>query len=138
MKTLRYTCPMHLDIIKNSPGSCPICGMALEPMTISAEETPNAELIDMSRRFWIGVILTIPLLLLTMGMHVVGIANVVHLIPPKISAWLQFIFATPVTLWCGWPFLKRGFFSVVERHLNMFTLIALGTSVAYEYSVVAL
>lgn len=129
---------MHPDIIKNSPGACPICGMALEPMTISAEESPNAELIDMSRRFWIGVILTIPLLLLTMGMHVVGIANLIRFIPPKISAWLQFILATPVTLWCGWHFLKRGFISVIDRHLNMFTLIALGTSVAYGYSVFAL
>lgn len=129
---------MHTDVIKDGTGSCPICGMALESMAISAEYAPNPELIDMSRRFWIGVILTIPLLFLTMGMHVVGIANVIHLIPPKISAWLQFILATPVTLWCGWPFLKRGFFSVIERHLNMFTLIALGTSVAYGYSVVAL
>lgn len=129
---------MHPDIVKNSPGSCPICGMALEPMTISAEETPNAELIDMSRRFWVGVILTIPILLLTMGVHVVGIANLIQLIPPKISAWLQFIFATPVTLWCGWPFLRRGFLSLIERHLNMFTLIALGTSIAYGYSVFAL
>lgn len=138
LQTLRYTCPMHPDIIKDSSESCPICGMALEPMTISAEEIRNVELIDMSRRFWIGVILTVPLLFLTMGMNIVGIAHVAHLIPPKISVWLQFILATPVTLWCGWPFLKRGFFSIVERHLNMFTLIALGTSVAYVYSVVAL
>lgn len=96
LQTLRYTCPMHPDIIKNNPGACPICGMALESMTILAEEIPNAELIDMSRRFWMGVILTIPLLLLTMGMHIVGIANVINFIPPKISAWLQFILATPV------------------------------------------
>jgi len=130
----QYTCPMHPDIIKSNPGSCPICGMALEPMVLSAKETPNAELIAMSTRFWVGVILTVPLLLLTMGMPIFA----AHLIPPRISAWLQFILATPVTLWCGWPFFKRGFFSVIKRHLNMFTLIALGTGVAYSYSVIAL
>jgi Cu+-exporting ATPase len=135
---LLYTCPMHPEIIRNSPGACPICGMALEPMTVSAEVAPNVELIDMSRRFWISVILTIPLLFLTMGMHIPGLANIVHLIPPRDSSWLQFILATPVTLWCGWPLLKRGFFSVIERSLNMFTLIALGVGVAYGYSVFAL
>jgi Cu+-exporting ATPase len=129
---------MHPEIIRNSPGACPICGMALEPKTISAEGVPNTELIDMSQRFWISVILTIPLLLLTMGMHIPGVANVVHLIPPRISSWVQFILATPVTIWCGWPLLKRGWFSVVEGSLNMFTLIALGVGVAYGYSIVAL
>ena len=129
---------MHPEIIKDNPGSCPLCGMALEPMMVSENVTPNAELIDMSRRFWVSVILTIPILLLTMGMHVFGINNVVNHIPPRISAWLQFIFATPVVIWCGWIFLKRGLLSVIERHLNMFTLIALGTSIAYVYSVVAL
>jgi Cu+-exporting ATPase len=133
-----YTCPMHPEIIRNTPGACPICGMALESKTISAEGLSNAELIDMSRRFWISVILAIPLLLLTMGMHIPGVANVVHLIPPRISSWVQFILATPVTIWCGWPLLKRGWFSIVEHSLNMFTLIALGVSVAYGYSIVAL
>ncbi|MEO8963639.1 MAG: copper-translocating P-type ATPase [Gammaproteobacteria bacterium] len=133
-----YTCPMHPEIIRNSPGACPICGMALEPMTVSAEVAPNAELIDMSRRFWISVTLTIPLLFLTMGMHIPVVGEVINLIPPRISSWLQFILATPVTIWCGWPLLHRGWFSVIERSLNMFTLIALGTGVAYVYSVVAL
>jgi Cu+-exporting ATPase len=135
---LLYTCPMHPEIIRNGPGACPICGMALEPMTVSAEVAPNAELIYMSRRFWISVILTIPLFFLTMGMHIPGLANIVHLIPPRDSSWLQFILATPVTIWCGWPILKRGFFSVIERSWNMFTLIALGVGVAYGYSVFAL
>ncbi|OGT27561.1 MAG: copper-translocating P-type ATPase [Gammaproteobacteria bacterium RIFCSPHIGHO2_01_FULL_42_8] len=133
-----YTCPMHPEIIKNNPGSCPICGMALERVTISAEKTPHVELVEMSYRFWIGVILTVPLLFLTMGMYIYGISNLVHLIPLKFSVWLQFLLATPVIIWCGWSFLKRGFFSIVKRHLNMFTLIALGTSVAYLYSVVAI
>jgi Cu+-exporting ATPase len=133
-----YTCPMHPEIIRNAPGACPICGMALELMTVSNEIAPNAELIDMSKRFWISVILTIPLLLITMGMHIPGLANIVHHIPPRTSSWLQFILATPVTIWCGWPLLKRGWFSVIERNLNMFTLIALGTGVAYAYSVIAL
>jgi Cu+-exporting ATPase len=135
---LLYTCPMHPEIIRNGPGACPICGMALEPMIVSAQVAPNAELIDMSRRFWISVILAVPLLLLTMGMHIPGIANVVNLISPRISSWVQFILATPVIIWCGWPLLKRGWFSVVERNLNMFTLIALGVGVAYSYSIVAL
>lgn len=133
-----YTCPMHLEIIRDNPGTCPICGMALEPKTISAETLPNVELIDMSQRFWISVILTIPLLLLTMGIHIPGLASMVHLIPPRISSWLQFILATPVTLWCGWPLLKRGWFSIIKRRLNMFTLIALGVGVAYGFSVIAL
>lgn len=129
---------MHPEIIKDNRGSCPICGMALQSITISAEETPHAELIELSRRFWIGVILTIPLLMLTMGMHIFGIKNIIHHISPLISAWLQFILATPVVIWCGWIFLKRGFLSVIKHHFNMFTLIALGTSIAYGYSVIAL
>jgi Cu+-exporting ATPase len=135
---IHYTCPMHPGIIRNSPGTCPICGMALEPMAVSSEVAPNAELIDMTRRFLISVILTIPLLFLTMGMHIPGVSEVVNLIPPRISSWLQFILATPVTIWCGWPLLHRGWSSIIERSLNMFTLISLGTGVAYVYSVVAL
>jgi Cu+-exporting ATPase len=133
-----YTCPMHPEIIRNAPGACPICGMALELMTISNEVAPNAELIDMSLRFWISALLTLPLLFITMGMHIPGVASILHHISPRISSWLQFILATPVTIWCGWPLLKRGWFSVIERSLNMFTLIALGTGVAYIYSVIAL
>lgn len=133
-----YTCPMHPEIIRDHPGSCPICGMALEPKTISTENIPNVELMNMSRRFWISVIFSIPILFLTMGMHIPGISSLAHSIPPKFSSWIQFFLATIVTLWCGWPLLKRGWESLVERHLNMFTLIALGTSIAYIYSVIAL
>lgn len=133
-----YTCPMHPEIIHNKPGNCPICGMALEPKTISAEIIPNEELVDMSRRFWISVILTIPILFLTMGMHLSVLRSIVYLLPTRISAWIQFILATIVTLLCGWPLLKRGWFSIIDRHLNMFTLISLGTTIAYGYSVVAL
>lgn len=134
----QYTCPMHPEIIRDKPGNCPICGMALEPKTISAEIIPNEELIDMSRRFWISVILTVPILFLTMGMHLPTLSSIVYFVPMKISAWIQFILATIVTLWCGWPLLKRGWFSIIDRHLNMFTLISLGTTIAYGYSVVAL
>lgn len=133
-----YTCPMHPEIIRDRPGNCPICGMALEPKNILAEVVANDELIDMSRRFWISVILTLPILLLTMGMHIPGIASIIHLISPLTSSWIQFILATIVTVWCGWPLLKRGWQSIVDRHLNMFTLIALGTIIAYGYSVIAL
>lgn len=138
INTLLYTCPMHPQIVRDQPGNCPICGMALEPKTISAQVEPNKELTDMTQRFWVGVILTLPILFLTMGMHIPGISSVIHWISPPISAWVQFILATIVTVWCGWPLLKRGFFSIIERHLNMFTLIALGTSIAYGYSVIAL
>ena len=129
---------MHPEIIRNKPGACPICGMALEPKTITSENLPNKELIEMSRRFWISVILSIPLLLLTMGMHIPGISHLMDFISSKISSWLQFILATPVVIWCGWPLLKRGWDSIINRSLNMFTLIALGTGVAYLYSVFAL
>lgn len=133
-----YTCPMHPEIIRNLPGECPICGMALELRTISINETSNAELVDMSRRFWIGMALTLPVLILTMGQHIPGLASIVNVIPGKLSSWLQFLFATPVTIWAGWPILKRGAQSIFNKKLNMFTLIALGTSVAYVYSLVAI
>ncbi len=133
-----YTCPMHPDVIRHSPGACPICGMALEPKTISREEKVNDELIDMTRRFWVGVIFTVPLLLLTMGVHLPGINYLSALIPPPVSSWLQLVFATPVVFWCGWPLLERGWLSIMRRSLNMFTLIALGTGIAYVYSIVAL
>ena len=129
-----YTCPMHPEIRQVGPGSCPICGMALEPVLVSAEATPNAELIDMKRRFWIGLALTLPVFILEMGSHLTGLG---HLIPPVISNWIQFALATPVVLWAGWPFFERGWQSLKNRSLNMFTLIAMGTGVAWLYSVIA-
>lgn len=129
-----YTCPMHPEIRQVGPGSCPICGMALEPVLVTAEAAPNAELIDMTRRFWIGLVLTIPVFALEMGAHLTGLD---HLIPRGTSNWIQLAFATPVVLWAGWPFFVRGWQSLVNRSLNMFTLIAMGTGVAWVYSVVA-
>ncbi len=131
-----WTCPMHPQIIRKEPGACPICGMALEPMTPTGAEAVNPELRDMTRRFWVGVVLSLPLLLLTMAEHFwehpLG-----RLLSPQASVWLQFALATPVVLWGGWPFFARGWQSIVNRSLNMFTLIAIGTGVAYAYSVVA-
>ena len=132
----KWTCPMHPQIIRDEPGSCPICGMALEPMTVSADEGPDPELIDMTRRFWIGLVLTLPLLVFMIGDLLPG-EPLRHLIPGRVAAWLQLILATPVVLWAGWPFFERGWTSIVNRSLNMFTLIALGTGTAYLYSVVA-
>jgi len=129
-----YTCPMHPEIRQVGPGSCPICGMALEPEIASAEAGPNPELADMSRRFWIATALSIPVVVLEMGGHIAG----AHAwIDQTLSNWIQFAFATPVVLWAGWPFFVRGWQSIVTRNLNMFTLIAMGTGVAYAYSVVA-
>ncbi len=133
-----YTCPMHPEIIRDKPGNCPICGMALELKYISAEGESNEELVYMAKRFWISVILTIPLLLLTMGEHTIGLARIIHEIPPVWHSWTQFILATPVVLGCGWPLLKQGWLSVKNRHLNMFTLIALGICTAYLFSVIAI
>jgi P-type Cu+ transporter len=129
-----YTCPMHPQIRQMGPGSCPICGMALEPEITSASTEPNPELIDMTRRFWIGLVLTLPAFALEMGGHIAG----AHWLTPALSNIVQFIFATPVVLWAGWPFFLRGWQSLVTRNLNMFTLIAMGTGVAYTYSVVAI
>lgn len=129
-----YTCPMHPEIRQVGPGSCPICGMALEPELVSAEAPPNPELEDMSRRFWIGLALTLPVLVLEMGGHFGGLD---HTIGAATSNWLQFLFATPVVLWAGRPFFERGWQSLLTRNLNMFTLIALGTGVAWVYSVIA-
>ncbi len=131
-----YTCPMHPEIRQTGPGSCPICGMALEPSEISAEAEPNAELIDMSRRFWIGLGLTVPVVVLEMGGHVPAL-GLHQVIGPGVSTWIQFALATPAVLWAGWPFCTRGWASLVSRNLNMFTLIAIGTGAAYAYSVVA-
>jgi Cu+-exporting ATPase len=120
--------------VRDGPGSCPICGMALEPMTPSAEPVANPELTDMSRRFWIGAALAVPVLVLEMGRHLFGVDRA---LPPNWNPWLQLVLATPVVLWAGWPFFQRGWASLVSRNLNMFTLIALGTGVAWLYSLVA-
>jgi P-type Cu+ transporter len=130
-----YTCPMHPEVRHKGPGSCPICGMALEPLTVGAEEGPDPELADMTRRFWIGLVLGVPLLVFAMGDMLPG-EPLRHLVPGRVAAWLQLVLATPVVLWAGWPFFVRGWASVVNRSLNMFTLIAIGTGMAYVYSVV--
>ncbi|HET9767515.1 MAG TPA: copper-translocating P-type ATPase, partial [Thermoanaerobaculia bacterium] len=151
---------MHPEVVRDAPGSCPICGMALEPRTITAEDTENPELRDMTRRFWVAVVLAAPLLVLAMGRELAG-GWAERLLSPGTSAWLELLLATPVVLWCGWPFFVRGWQSIVHRslnqsaepqargdvevrrtgrwrpHLNMFTLIALGVAVAWGYSVVA-
>lgn len=129
-----YTCPMHPEVRQVGPGSCPICGMALEPLLATADDGPNVELIDMTRRFWIGLALSVPVLFLEMGRHLLGLD---HTIPGQTSNWLQLLLATPVVLYCGWPFFERGGQSLVTRNLNMFTLIAIGTGIAWVYSVVA-
>ena len=129
-----YTCPMHPQIRQVGPGSCPICGMALEPELASSDTGPNPELVDMTRRFWIGLALTVPVFVLEMGAHIAGAHNWVD---PTLSNYVQFAFATPVVLWAGWPFFVRGWQSLLTRNLNMFTLIAMGTGVAYAYSLVA-
>jgi P-type Cu+ transporter len=129
-----YTCPMHPEIRQIGPGACPICGMALEPEIATAETGPNPELADMTRRFWIGGVLALPAVVLEMGGHLVSAHDWVD---PTLSNYIQFVFATPVVLWAGWPFFVRGAQSLVTRNLNMFTLIGMGTGVAYVYSVVA-
>jgi Cu+-exporting ATPase len=129
-----YTCPMHPEIRQVGPGACPICGMALEPELVSAESGPSPELVDMTRRFWAGLVLSLPVVALEMGGHLVDLHGVLS---QSTSNMLQFIFATPVVLWAGWPFFVRGWQSLVTRNLNMFTLIAMGTGVAFLYSVVA-
>ncbi|PDT77714.1 heavy metal translocating P-type ATPase [Bradyrhizobium sp. C9] len=128
-----YTCPMHPEVRQVGPGSCPICGMALEPEQISLDDGPDPELIDMVRRFWIALALTLPVFVLEMGSHL----GLMHLVPQTWSNWISFVLATPVVLWAGAPFFVRGWQSVVTRNLNMFTLIAMGVGVAYLYSVVA-
>ena len=129
-----YTCPMHPEVRQVGPGSCPICGMALEPVEITAEAGPNHELVDMTRRFWVGAALAVPVVVLEMGGH---IFNLHHLVSPVVSTWVQFAFASPVVLWAGWPFFQRAWASLVSRNLNMFTLIAIGTGAAWLYSLVA-
>ena len=129
-----YTCPMHPEIRQEGPGSCPICGMALEPETVTAEAPPNHELVDFTRRFWVGLVLTLPVFALEMGGH---LTNLHMLIPGQMSSWIQFALATPVVLWCGLPFFERGWTSLRTRRLNMFTLISMGVGVAWLCSVVA-
>lgn len=131
---VEYTCPMHPEIVRSEPGNCPICGMALEPRTVSLEEERNPELEDMSRRFWISAVLTLPLVVLAMGDMIPGLAK---LAAPRTFTFIELSLATPIVLWGGWPFLVRGWQSVIARHLNMFTLIGLGVAVAYLYSLVA-
>ena len=128
-----YTCPMHPEIRQVGPGSCPICGMALEPVLATADTGPNPELADMTRRFWVGLVLTLPVAILEMGQHLFGL----HLLEQQTSNWVQFALATPVVLWAGWPFFVRGWQSILTCNLNMFTLIAMGIGVAWLYSVVA-
>jgi P-type Cu+ transporter len=130
-----YTCPMHPQIRRSAPGFCPICGMALEPELVTAESGPNPELADMSRRFWISLVLTLPVFALEMGGH---LTNLHMILGQQRSNWLQLLLATPVVLWGGWPFFVRGWHSALNRSLNMFTLIAIGTGVAWLYSVIAI
>ena len=130
-----YTCPMHPQIVRDGPGSCPICGMSLVPREVTADPG-NPELDDMTRRFWVGVALTVPLLAVMVSDIVPG-HPLQHLLPGRLLGWMEFVFATPVVLWAGWPFFERGWASVVHRSLNMFTLIAMGAGSAYLYSVAA-
>ena len=129
-----YTCPMHPEVRQVGPGSCPICGMALEPLDITAEQGPNPELVDMTRRFWIALALTLPVFALEMGQHLTGQG---HLVGQSTSNWVQLVLATPVVLWAGAPFFARARQSILTRQLNMFTLIALGTGAAWVYSMAA-
>lgn len=129
-----YTCPMHPEIRQQGPGDCPICGMALEPETVSLDDGPSEALRDMTRRFWIGLALSLPVLVLEMGGHLIELG---HIVSPQVFNWIQLVLATPVVLWCGWPFFVRGWKSVINRNLNMFTLIAIGTGVSLIYSLVA-
>ncbi|MDX1584402.1 MAG: heavy metal translocating P-type ATPase, partial [Thermoanaerobaculia bacterium] len=136
-KKTEWTCPMHPEIVKDGPGDCPICGMALEPRVVSAEEEENPELVDMRRRFWISTIFTAPLVVLVMGRHIPGIDPVRRLMSSAWGPWLELLLATPVVVWGGLPFFQRAWWSIRNRSLNMFTLIGLGTGVAYLYSLIA-
>jgi len=131
-----YTCPMHPQIRQAAPGNCPVCGMTLEPVKATAEPGEKRELMAMTRRFWVGLVLALPVFILEMGGHIPGL-GLHHLVAPRISIWIQFALSTPVVLWAGWPFFERGWASVVHRSLNMFSLIALGTGSAYLYSLLA-
>ena len=128
-----YTCPMHPEIVRDAPGSCPICGMALEPRTVTVEEGPNPELVDMTRRMWMAALLGLPVFLLSMGDMILGM-GLGGRIPPAVANWIGLVFATPVVLWAGWPFFERAWGSIANRHANMFTLIGLGVGAAYLFS----
>jgi len=133
--SVEYTCPMHPEVVRDEPGACPICGMALEPRTPVGEEE-NAELRDMRRRFWVSLGLTLPVFALAMSEMIPG-KPLAHLLPGSVRSWVELLLATPVVVWGGWPFFVRGWRSLTSRRLNMFTLIALGTSVAFLYSLAA-
>ena len=133
---VEYTCPMHPEIVRSAPGFCPICGMALEPRDVVADQEENPELVSMTRRFWTSVALTIPTLILAMSDLIPG-QPLQNVLSPRAIGWIELVLATPVVLWAGWPFFERGWASIVNHSLNMFTLIALGTGTAYVYSVVA-
>ena len=128
-----WTCPMHPEIRQQGPGTCPICGMALEPEEPSLDDAPNPELVDFTRRWWVSAALAVPLLILTMGTEFLGL----HLVDPSYSPWIQLLLTAPIVLWAGWPFFTRGWTSIVTRKLNMFTLIAIGVGAAFVYSLVA-
>ncbi len=132
-----YTCPMHPDVVKAEPGACPICGMALEPRVVApAPEGPSPELRDMTRRFWVSLVISVPLIFIAMANSIPG-QPLAHAIAPRLMNWIELILATPVVLWGGWPFFQRGWSSIVNRSLNMFTLIGMGIGVAYAYSSIA-
>jgi len=133
---VEYTCPMHPEIVREGPGSCPICGMALEPRTITLDEGENPELVDMTPRFWVSVALSLPVFLMGMSDLLPG-RPLEQIVSPETLGWIQLVMTTPVVLWCGWPFFVRAWQSIINRSLNMFTLIGLGVGVAYVYSVVA-
>ncbi len=132
----QWTCPMHPQIVRDGPGSCPICGMALEPQSVEVSEQANPELVDMSRRFWVSLVLSVPLLVMAMADMLPGMP-VQHWLGGAAMRWIEFALATPVVLWAGLPFFERGWQSIVHRSPNMFTLIAIGTGAAYGFSVVA-
>ncbi|MBW8893492.1 MAG: haloacid dehalogenase, partial [Burkholderiales bacterium] len=132
-RDVEYTCPMHAQVRQMGPGHCPICGMALEPVVVTAEAGESPELRDMTRRFWAGTAFTAPVFALEMGGH---LFNIHHLVAQQTSNWIQLLLGTPVVLWAGWPFFTRAAASLVHRSLNMFTLIALGTGAAWLYSIV--
>jgi P-type Cu+ transporter len=130
-----WTCPMHPEVRQDRPGPCPICGMALEPAEVALDDGPSSELLDMTHRFKAGLVLALPVFVLEMGGHIFPVLH--HLVPMRLSIWIQLLLATPVVLWAGWPFFVRGWASLKSRNLNMFTLIAMGTGVAWTYSMVA-
>ena len=132
----QYTCPMHPEIVQDAPGDCPICGMALEPVLVGEDQDDNHELIDMTRRFWVSLIFTVPVFLIAMG-DLLPQQPVSAILSTTARPWVELLLATPVVLWGSWPFFVRGWRSVVTRNLNMFTLIGLGVAVAYGYSLVA-